>query len=390
MSNPTLPTPTPNFTGINLAVAAPQPYLGQIQTKVRRLTRNPSTSQLSDLDLNSYINTFVVYDFPEQLRTFNLRKSFTFYTNPGQDVYNTDIASFAGNTTNLLYNFQNLYLTVHPPVYIAGFQGFYSQSREQFIGIYPQVRNILATGLTGNGTPGSFTGVVNTQQTIPPLPNNQLLGLLQGHVLFDCVGTNGIALSLVDVPVVDPVTGYKTVNGNLYDPNSAAYQAALIIPPTVITANNTINYSTGVFTITFSANTLANAPINSQTVPMNLGLPQALLYYNNQFTIRPIPDQAYPVNFEVYQRPTALLATGQAPELEEYWQLIALGASIKVLQDRMEMDTVQLIYPEYNNQLKLCLRRTLVQYSNERTSTIYTEQVSMVNGWNGFYGGGQF
>lgn len=386
MANPTPPSPTPTVAN---AFQQP-PTLTQIQTKVRRLTRSPGPGQLTDSELNNYINTFVVYDFPEHLRTFNLRKSFTFYTNPGQDVYNTDIASFAGAANNLLYNFQNLYITVHPPVYIAGFQGFYSQSREQFIGIYPQVRNILATGLLGDGTPGPFAGVVNTQQTLPPSPNNQLLGLLQGHVLFDCVGTNGIALSLVDVPVVDPTSGYKTVNGNLYDPNSAAYQAAIQTPPTVVTANNTINYLTGVFNITFSANTLAGAPINSQTVPQNLGLPQAMLFYNNQFTIRPIPDQAYPVNFEVYQRPTALLAVGQTPELEEYWQYIAYGCAKKIFEDRMEVDNVQMIMPEFKQQERLVLRRTLVQHSNERTATIYTEQTGGMYGPGWFTGGGQF
>src|SRR6202158_3665681 len=97
---------------------SPNNTLSAIETKVRRLTRSPSTAQLSQADLDNYINTFVVYDFPEQLRTFNLRTQFTFYTNPGQDVYPTDIDSFGGVTTNPLYNFQNLYLTVHPPFYV--------------------------------------------------------------------------------------------------------------------------------------------------------------------------------------------------------------------------------------------------------------------------------
>lgn len=387
MANPTPPSPTPTASG---AFQQP-PTLTQIQTKVRRLTRNPSTAQLTDAELNNYINTFVIYDFPEQLRTFNLRKPFTFYTNPGQDVYNTDIASFAGSTSNLLYNFQNLYLTIHPPVYIAGFQAFYSQSREQFFGIYPKVNNILFTGINGDGTTGPFTGVINTQQNLfPPLPNNQLLGLLQEQVLFDTVGTNGIGLSLVDVPVVDVATGYKTVNGNLYDPNSAAYQTAIQTPPTVIIPGNTINYLTGVFTLTFSANTLANAPINSQTVPQNLARSQAILFYNNQFTIRPVPDQSYRVEFEVYQRPTALLAVGQAPELEEYWQYIAYGAAKKIFEDQMDMESVQMIMPEFKTQERLVLRRTLVQNTTQRTATIYTEQVAGMYGAGWYSGGGSF
>lgn len=379
MANPTPPS----------ATIANTTTLAAIETKVRRLTRSPSTAQLSQADLDNYINTFVIYDFPEHLRTFNLRTPFSFYTNPGQDVYNTDIASFAGATANIMYNFQNLYLTVHPPFYIAGFQAFFTQSREQFFGIYPRVNNILFTGINGDGTPGPFTGVVNTQQLLPGA-TNQLLGLLQNQVLFNCVGTNGVGLALVDVPVVDPATGYKTLNGNLYDPNSAAYQAVIATPPTVVTPANTINYITGVFTLTFSANTLANAPINSQTVPQNLALSQAVLYYNNEFTIRPVPDQSYRVNFEVYQRPTALLAGGQSPELEEYWQYIAYGAAKKIFEDKMDLESVQMIMPEFKQQERLVLRRTLVQNTNERTATIYTEQTGGpgFNGWG--YGGGQF
>jgi len=56
--------------------------LEQIRIKVRRLTRSPSTSQITDASINDYINTFILYDFPEHLKTSYLRKTFTFYTEP--------------------------------------------------------------------------------------------------------------------------------------------------------------------------------------------------------------------------------------------------------------------------------------------------------------------
>src|ERR1700682_1382899 len=112
---------------------APDSTLQAIENKVRRLTRSPSTAQLTVADLENYINTFVVYDFPEHLRTFQLRTTFSFYTNPYQDVYRTDKASYGDPVANPsivnnpLYNFQNNYLTVHPPIYIAGYQSFFTQ-----------------------------------------------------------------------------------------------------------------------------------------------------------------------------------------------------------------------------------------------------------------------
>src|ERR1700742_516115 len=122
-----------------MPISAPNSTLTAIQQKVRRLTRSPSQSQITDDDLNNYINTFIVYDFPEHLRTFQLRRPFNFWCNPFQDVYPTDKS---WPVDNPLYNFQNLYISVHPPVYIAGYQAFYTQSRTQFFGIYPFVNSI--------------------------------------------------------------------------------------------------------------------------------------------------------------------------------------------------------------------------------------------------------
>lgn len=387
MSNPTLPSQTPT---VSTAYQNP-PTLEQIQIKVRRLTRSPSTAQLSDAELNNYINTFIVYDFPEHLRTFNLRTQFTFYTNQGQDVYNTDIASFAGAVNNPLYNFQNLYLSIHKPVFIAGYQSYFSQSREQFYGIYPILSNISKTMNRGDGATTNFTGVINSQQAIVPAGFNQQISLLQSNVIFSANSSSGVSISLVDVPVVDPVSGFKTNIGNLYDPNSAAYKAALTTPPTVALPDNNINYLTGVYNITFSSPPAAGNIINSETVPLIQSRPQALLFYSNQFIVRPIPDQVYAINFEAYQRPTALLATNQVPELEEYWQYIAYGSAKKVFEDRMDMESVAQIMPEYKKQEALCLRRTLVQYTNERTATIYTEQTSFSGNYGWGYGqGGSF
>jgi hypothetical protein len=397
MSNPTLPNNTPTVNN-NYQQS---PTLIQIQQKVRRLTRKPSTAQLSDSDLNNYINTFIVYDFPEHLRTFNLRTTFTFYTNPGQDIYNTDEASFAGATNNILYNFQNKYISIHPPFYIAGFNSTFVQSREQFYAIYPIVSNISTTSNTGDGTTTIFSGVINSQQAIVPPGFYQNISLLQNNVLFSAVGTNGEGLALVDVPVVDPVTGFKTVYGNLYDPNSSAYNdpitGALSDPPTIpnigplLPGTGVINYLTGVYNISFTTAPATGNVVNSQSVPTTQSRPQAVCYYANQFIVRPVPDQPYAIQFEAFQRPTALLVDGQVPELEEYWQYIAYGAAKKIFEDQMDLDSVQLIMPEFKKQEALVLRRTIVQYTNERTASIYSEQTSFGanSGW-GYGPGGPF
>ena len=370
---------------------APDSTLQAIQTKVRRLTRRPSQAQLTDADLVNYINTFVVYDFPEHLRMFNLRTIFRFWTNPGQDVYKTgnytDLTGY-GTTANPvpLTNFQQNYLSVHDPVYIAGYQALYTQSREQFFGIYPNVANIMSIGPAGDGLTVTFTGNVITSAGVNA--NNTSPGaiVLQNKVLFSSIATNGSGLAFVDVPVVSPVTGYPTQNGNLYPADSVG-ALPTAPPPTVVTPNNTINYATGIYTVTFTIPPAAGASIDSQIVLQQPTLPQSVLYYDNTFIVRPVPDQPYEVNMEAYIRPTYLMETNQNPILQEWWQYIAYGAAKKIFEDSMDTDSVALIMPEFKKQEALCLRRTIVQYTNERTATIYTEQTGL-GGGNGQWGWG--
>ena len=61
--------------------------LQTIQNKVRKLTRSPSINQLTDATLNEYINTFIAYDLPQELRLFKLHKTFDFVLSPFQDTY---------------------------------------------------------------------------------------------------------------------------------------------------------------------------------------------------------------------------------------------------------------------------------------------------------------
>ena len=344
--------------------------LDQIKVKVRRLTRSMSDSQLTNQQLEDYINTFVLYDFPEHLRLFNLQKTFTFFTEPFIDVYESN-----DTPTSVFYNFKNKYLNIMPPVYVAGRQSLYMQSREQFFGIYPMTNSIASIGTAGNGAIASFSGYINTRQANIPAGLVQVLLLLRNNVLFSSLDVSGNSLALIDYPI-------SSLIGNLYVPGSA---------PTSTTTQdpiNYINYTTGQFVITFSAAPASGVTINSQTVLVQPTLPQSVLFYDGKFTMRPVPDQAYRVNMEVAVRPTELLSGTQAPELSEWWQYIAYGAAKKVFEDRMDLESVQLIAPEFHKQQTLIQRRTIVQNTTQRTTTIYQNESGGVGkAGNGFGSG---
>ncbi len=347
--------------------------LSAIQTKVRRLTRSPSTTQLSNADLDQYINTFVLYDFPEHLRLFSLRDTFTFFTQPNIDTYSTTTT----NVNDPLFNFKNKYISIHEPAYIAGYPALFSQSREQFFGIYPIVNSIASIGTAGDGIRTNFTGTVNNANA--PFPNITNTPILQNQVLFSSIDVNNNALAMKDVPI-DSKTGLLV-----------AYNAA-IPNPLVNDPNNTINYITGQFSVTFPAPPATGQAINSETVPYVAALPQALCFFDDAFILRPVPDQSYRVNVEVYVRPTELLSTNNvpnpSPDLEQWWQYIAYGAAKKIFEDRMDMDSVQLIMPEFKTQETLVLRKTIVQYTKERVGTIYTESTGLGAGNSGWSWGG--
>ena len=337
-------------------MTAPLSTLNVIRDKVRLLTGSPSTTQLTDSQINEYVNTFYLYDMPEQLRLFNLTEEYEFYTQPNIDTY-----AFPRNPSPIATPpaiTQPGFVTVNPPAYIAGYQSFWSQSEDNFYRIYPQLEFIeeLTTG-TNIAGPYSFT-----------FTNRPFL---RGYI----APGNPRVFSQV---LVTGVTATGTNEVARDDGNGGWINAD------VEALMGTINYVTGVGTVTFEAN--ITGVINGQNIPYVAARPQAILFFNDLFFLRPVPDQSYKVQMEAFRTPAALLASGDNPLLNEWWQYLAFGASKKVLEDRLDTDGLSKVMPFLEEQQRLILRRTIVQQTNERTATIYTEQTQYPtnNNFNSF------
>ena len=325
--------------------------LAAIQIKVRRLTRSLSVNQLSDFDLNQYINTAVLYDFPETLRLFNLRRTLSFYTQPNVGEYFT-------NTTNIndpLYDFTNRYLTVHSPVYVAGIQIQLSQSEQEFFSYWPKNQFITTVG-QGDGITQTFTGAVSN---IP---------ILRGNCNFTSIDSLGNGMVLYDLPLAG-----ETIGGTMFVSGSN-------VPAGVI------NYITGVFAITFPSAPAQNIPVRCQSYSYMAAIPTVMLYFDAKFQFRPVPDQSYKVTFEVDAQPAQLLANNAVPLLSEWWQYISYLAAKKIFEDRQDFESVQAIMPELKNQERLCQRRTLVQQAEQRAPSIFTHGSAPYNWGNQYYG----
>jgi hypothetical protein len=333
----------------------PNSTLSAIRTKIRRLTRTPSANDITDAQIDEYINTFLLYDVPEHVRLFTFQKTLTFYTQPFVDTYTTK--TNIADINDPLYQFKDRYITVNEPVFVAGYRTFFSQSRTQFYNWYPFINVTQQIG-GGDGLTTTFTGTISSA---PLLANN---------VLISSVDTTGVGIQLVDYPVSN-TTGALGLVG---------------VPQTLPSPYGQIDYTTGIFTANFPAAPGAGQLVNAKTVPYQPSMPQAVLYFNMEFTLRPVPDDIYPVNLEVYVRPTELLLNTQSPDLQEWWQYIAYGAAKKVFEDKMETESVAQIMPEFKQQERLILRRTIVQQTSERVATIYTENTSGTFGGGWWYG----
>ena len=322
--------------------------LATIRTKVRRLTGRPSPQQITDTQIDEYVNTFYQYDFPEHLRVFSNTSTFKFMTEANVAEYDlrTIQVPFDGGTETAV----NVYYNLQPPAYVSGYQCFYSQSREQFLTIYPELGDITSA-VTGNGTPGPYNF------TLPNVP------ILQNSITVGTIDNTGATVKVVDSPV-------NRTTGN--------WEISLL--ETAVTGS--INYVTGVGTITFSNNIPSGNEITIVFTPYAANRPQAVLFYDNVLTLRPVPDKPYPVELNAFLTPSALLASGQAPILNQWWQYLAYGAAKKIFEDSQDAEGVDQIMRGFKEQEQLVLNRHVVQQTNQRTATIYTEMTSMGYGNN--------
>lgn len=304
--------------------------LGQIKKKVRRLTASPSPAQLSDSDIEDYVDQFYEYDLPAHLKLWELRKKYTFFTEPGEDRYTFDKAA--------VKNFQN-------PLYIDGEQSWYTQSESEFF--YTYTKQNFAQDLGSGDGSATFAG------TITRTP------IVKRSVSIIAIDTNGDQLVAIDAPD-DGTPTQQWRNGN---------------NQTLELLTGTINYDTGAISVTFPSAIPTTSTVTARMVTTQQGKPRAMLYNHDYLTLRPVPDSAYRVEIDTYQRPTDLLdSDDDNPDLGQWWQLIAFGAAIKVLQDRQDVESIKNIAPFYEEQKELVLNRTIQQQTQQRTPTIYSGQ----------------
>lgn len=345
-------------------VTAANSTLAAIKKKVRRLTASASTSALTDSDLEEYINTFYSQDFVYGIKIDQMRSVYTLFTSPNVDRYPLNI---------------NMNQGIRSPVYFEGVQGNFFKDRQQFFNMWPRWPTKL-TPISGDGVTTAFTF------TVSPTP------FLSREVVLGGVDAAGNIIRIVDDGGILATDGNVTTTGNLLLLHSdsvgdfnPAIPATYPIPnsaPAVPPAGNnigTVNYVTGAFSINFPIAPAAGTQITLWVSQYTSGRPYTMMFWNNEFTIRPVPDNVYKVEVETYMTPSQLLSDGSEPTLNQWWQYIAIGAAIKVLEDRNDMEGIENLLPIFNRQESLVLERQSVEEIGQRNTTIYTSVVQGAN-----------
>ena len=369
------------------------PALSDAIIKTRLLTGSNNSFQVTDSYVVQQMHSFYAYDLPAKFRSLKLKDIYTFTTNVGQDVYPFN---------------SELYITVDQPCYCAKRELKFFTDPWNFYGVNFnwQQPTVFATG---NGSNGPYSGFTTAKPLIASINNDP------GELITDSFGNQkGSNLYFPQSRVQNILISANTANfsdtqnvtddgqGNLIqifqtqgigqqqEYGWSYYRQYASVDPTIATAF--IDYQTGeISNLYFNEVIPQGNPITIWYNPKTLSIPLSIMFFQNQFTLAPTPDQGYIIELTCYRQPIqALIAASQTgnPELSEWWEILAVGASKKIFENRLDSDGVMFIDKMLRERYDVIETRTYAQIGQQRIRTLYTDQLTYNYSSGGFFGQG--
>lgn len=349
--------------------------LSRLIYTVRKITGKYDISQLPDgpapgevsftnpPGITDYINDYYLYDLPESLRSLKLKDFFTFSTIPNCGTYNVP---------------QTVY-QLEPPIYVDNYEFNWYQSPQQFYRVWPELNFVDFSIAQTSSSQQTYT--FNLTQT-PVQQGSVLIGISPNQD-----GSPSPQLETftdVDYPILlDQPTQIKFTNPGTLTGN--------------LGSTGTIDYLTGAVSIKYNTAPPNALNINAHYHPYVASRPRDIMFFQQQLFIRPIPNDVYAVKMIGYFMPTAVLSsatnaasnpaidpagnllgafigrTTDVPLFNEWWQLLAYGAALKILIEDGDHEEYARIRPYYEEQKMMAQRKCLKQLSNQRIQTPYSE-----------------
>ena len=292
-----------------------------IEDKIRATTGRPDASMMTSATILDYTNKYYQFVLPKELKIFWGYTNYQFFAYPNVDQYPAPT------------NFQ----TLNPAVYADGFPITWYLDPALFYQDYPQQENKVSV-LIGDGITTTFGF------GIPAFP------VIAGSV-------------------------YVTDGSQVAQDNGTG---GFIAP-----ASGSINYATGLVSLTFAIAPALNATITvaSQTYIPNR--PQGILFFKSQpladatqvirdgvnmFVLRPVPDNTYLIKMQGIQVPPAFVNPTDVPFRTDLGPLIAYGASLEIFADYNQMDQYDQALVQYNRYKDVSMQDTYEEYMYERAT----------------------
>lgn len=339
----------------------------QIEENIRELTASPSQSSLTSAYIQNRVNIFSSSDFAYAIKLDQMRSVYTFYTEPYIDRYPLDV---------------NFNQGVRSPVYVDGVPGNFSKAREEFYYMWPKFPT-QSQPINGDGTTATFSFT----EPGPFLSKEVTLGgvAVAGNAISVADDGNGNLQLKVPNPVVSvPAQTANPPQPGMYNRNTGN--------PGLYTVTNigTVNYVTGAFAITFPAGYIpaSGTQMTLWVAQYNTGRPYSLLFWNNEFTVRPVPKLIHKVEVETYLTPVQFLQTTDSPILNQWVQYLSYGTAIEILRLRQDMEGVQNLMEGFKRQEALVLERQGTEEIGQRNRTIFAGNQQNYGGWYGGWGQG--
>jgi Ubiquitin-activating enzyme E1 FCCH domain len=425
-------------------VAQANTTYAQIELLVRRLTACSSEQALPSVVIQETVNDIYNNDFPYAIKLDVMRSVYKFYTQPYVDRYPLDVNYNQGvrepvyidGYYGYLYKdrgeFYNIYpkyptkfqqgatssngyitdITQADPGQVTAPNHGLSTGNEVYIsnvngmtqvngGIYTVTvvdANDFTIGIDTSGFSAYTIG--GTWQLVPVQFNFSVAGpFLSREVTIGGTDVNGNAISINDDgygnlylqtpnPVVSvPPYGsvYPSGSPNAGMPIPGMYNRNLYNPGlNKESLIGQVNYVTGQFSFVLPLPLQSGTTLTIWVAQYITGRPYWVLFWNNEFHVRPVPKEVHCIEVEVYLTPVQFMKTTDSPILNQWVKYIAYSSAVEILRQRQDMEGVENLMEGFKRQEGLVLERQATEEINSRNKTIFASSQPN-NGFNNGY-----
>jgi hypothetical protein len=410
-----------------------------IRKKVRRLTASSGESVLPTSLIDEYINNFYNSDFPYAIKIDQMRSVYTFFTEPNRDRYPLDVnfnqgirgpvyiegilgALFkdrqqffnlyprwpnlfheaASTSTTLTGSITGIAQPTNPTQITSPAHGLVSNAVITITGVIGMTQlngmtftitvidpNTFSLNGIDNTTFGAYVSGGTWSSTSIFFSFTLPAPFLSREVVIGGVDLSGNPISINDdgngnlqLKVPNPVVSVPLQTTNpalpgMYNINTG--NPGLINPTNI----GTVNYVTGDFLFTLQTPLALGTLLTIWISQYQTGRPYSLLFWNNEFTIRPIPKLIHKIEVETFLTPVQFMESTDNPILNQWSQYIAFGSAAEILRDRQDMEGLANVMEGFKRQEALVLERQGIEEINTPNYQLFnsTQGYSVYGGW---------